>query len=79
MKSKLKRFTRYFMDKILTQCEKCNGKGEITKTNKQNYGIWGMGFANLVDYLASVSWKETCDKCDGKGVYYIDKNKIKKY
>lgn len=66
-------------NKILVQCDKCNGTGKIWKNSRHNYGICGMGILNILDRLQAEKWQETCDKCDGNGVYYIDKNKIKEY
>ena len=65
------------MNKILKQCDKCNGAGTITKTNKANYGIFGFGFGNIADWLSSNKWQEKCDKCDGNGVYYVITREIK--
>ena len=65
------------MNKILKQCDKCDGTGTIAKTNKANYGIFGFGFANIADWLSSSKWQEKCDKCDGNGVYYVITREIK--
>lgn len=62
------------MEEIIT-CPKCKGRGEITKSNAQNYGvafgIFTLGMVNLMDAMTSEEWQAYCTKCNGNGKIQI--------